>query len=168
VAIDSVCYDFLLYEWPFVVRNGSTTPGDSLEGGAEDYLHEMALCENPPSKTLYDPGKTGQRLQSLGAHEHWDNPVEKSYSRNRGIKAGIELISLTASKPLPELAVRREGERTVLSWKTGLAGYRLETASELKPVPEWKDYGIAPAIFEGRYVVTNEATDALGFFRLRK
>src|SRR5512140_3054325 len=43
VAIDSVCYDFLLNEWPNVVKNGGGVT-DALQGGAEDYLHEAALA----------------------------------------------------------------------------------------------------------------------------
>ena len=82
VAIDSVCYDFLLNEWPNVVNNGRDTAGNGLQGGAEDYLHEAALADNPVSGTFYDPGKTGIRLASLGVHEHWDSPVTKRYSRN--------------------------------------------------------------------------------------
>jgi hypothetical protein len=48
VAIDSVAYDFLLAEWPDVVSGGVNAPG-SLRGGAEDYLHEAALANDPPS-----------------------------------------------------------------------------------------------------------------------
>ena len=32
------------------------------------------------------------RLASLGVHEHWNNAVEKQYSRNLGIGDGIELV----------------------------------------------------------------------------
>jgi hypothetical protein len=32
-------------------------------------------------------------LQSLGAHEHWNNATDKQYSRNLGTGNGIELIS---------------------------------------------------------------------------
>ncbi|MGB9619247.1 MAG: DUF362 domain-containing protein, partial [Armatimonadota bacterium] len=39
VAIDSVGYDFLNAEWPNIVSGGVGAPG-SLQGGAEDYLHE--------------------------------------------------------------------------------------------------------------------------------
>jgi hypothetical protein len=91
VAIDSVAYDFLLNEWPDVVTGGTWAPG-SLQGGAEDYLHEAALVDNPPSGTFYDPEKIGVRLTSLGVHEHWNNPSDKRYSRNLGGANGIELL----------------------------------------------------------------------------
>ena len=82
VAIDSVCFDFLVTEW-------SDYPRIS---GAHDYLHEAALANNPPSGALYDPEKDGIALESLGTHEHWNNPKDKQYSRNLGTDYGIELI----------------------------------------------------------------------------
>lgn len=88
VAIDSVGYDFLLKEWP----NAVADPG--LQGGAEDYLHEAALANMPDSGTFYDPDNDGNSLNSLGVHEHWNNSIDKQYSRNLGNGEGIELIKL--------------------------------------------------------------------------
>lgn len=92
VAIDSVAYDFLYAEWPNVVEGGTGGPG-SLEGGAQDYLHEAALADDPPSGTSYDPENDGKAMDSLGVHEHWNNAVDKQYSRNMGLDEGIELVS---------------------------------------------------------------------------
>ncbi|MGB9603773.1 MAG: DUF362 domain-containing protein [Verrucomicrobiia bacterium] len=88
IAIDSVALDFLKNEpseWANPARNN----------GVDDYLHEAALANDPPSKTFYDPNHESptQRLASLGVHEHWNNPVEKKYSRNLNEAAGIELVS---------------------------------------------------------------------------
>jgi hypothetical protein len=33
-------------------------------------------------------------LASLGAHEHWNDPQERKYSRNLGTGEGIELVSV--------------------------------------------------------------------------
>jgi hypothetical protein len=84
VAVDSVALDFLRAEW-------NDYPHMS---GADDYLHEAALADNPPSGTFYDPNHATNktRLASLGVHEHWNNPQEKQYSRNLGKKDGIELV----------------------------------------------------------------------------
>jgi len=82
VAIDSVCYDFLRTEW-------NNYPHYD---GTEDYLHEAALADNPPSGTFYDPNNDGIGLASLGVHEHWNNPVDKQYSRNLGTGDGVELL----------------------------------------------------------------------------
>ncbi len=94
-AIDSVAYDFLLEEWPHV------TAAEGLEGGAEDYLHEAALANDPCSGTFYDPDHGGNvaRLASLGVHEHWNNPLDKQYSRNLDVESGtgIELVALDAT-----------------------------------------------------------------------
>ena len=83
VAIDSVCCDFLSTEWNDY----------SYYDGADDYLHEAALADNPPSGTFYDPNNDGVGLDSLGTHEHWNDSLLKQYSRNLGIGEGIELTS---------------------------------------------------------------------------
>ncbi|MHC4487951.1 MAG: DUF362 domain-containing protein [Planctomycetota bacterium] len=87
VAIDSVGFDFLVTEWP--EGNGPA------HAGADDYLHEAALADSPPSGTFYDPEGDGTRLASLGIHEHWNNSIDKQYSRNLGTGEGIELVVLS-------------------------------------------------------------------------
>ncbi len=86
VAIDSVGFDFLYAEYD-----------RAREKGVDDYLHEAALADNPPSGTFYDPDHASdvKRLPSLGVHEHWNNPKEKKYSRNLGKANGIELVAVT-------------------------------------------------------------------------
>jgi len=89
VAIDSVALDFLRAEWNDYPHMA----------GADDYLHEAALADNPPSGTFYDPDHAANttRLASLGVHEHWNNPQEKQYSRNLGKGEGIELVRAGAA-----------------------------------------------------------------------
>jgi hypothetical protein len=86
VAIDSVGFDFLRTEWTDFPR----------KGGVDDYLHEAALANDPPSGAFYDPDHASptKRLPSLGVHEHWNNPQEKKYSRNLGSDKGIELVQV--------------------------------------------------------------------------
>jgi hypothetical protein len=82
VAIDAVGMDFILNEWP-----------DAPELKYCDmYLKESALANNPPSGTFYDPERDGTRLTSLGVMEHWNNAIDKKYSRNLKTGNGIELI----------------------------------------------------------------------------
>ena len=81
VAIDSVGADILVNE-PIMVTQPDVLPKDSTY---QNYLHEAALADNPPSKTLYN-------LLSLGVHDHWNNATEKMYARNLGFGEGIELI----------------------------------------------------------------------------
>lgn len=87
VAIDSVGLDILQVN----IEKYARMPG------SDDYLHEAALADNPPSGTFYDPDHSGnvKRLHSLGVHEHWNNPTNRKYSRNLGTGKGIELITLT-------------------------------------------------------------------------
>ncbi|HEY5910268.1 MAG TPA: DUF362 domain-containing protein [Verrucomicrobiae bacterium] len=164
VAIDSVCYDFLLKEWPAVVNNGGGAT-NALQGGAEDFLHEAALANNPPSGTFYDPGKTGSRLASLGAHEHWNNPVDKKYSRNLGTGNGIELVALTASRPAPVVAISRAGNQVVVSWQSSLGGTLQATTDPATP-SSWGNLGVPPAFFQGRNMVTNDISGLTRLYRL--
>lgn len=90
VAIDSVALDF--------VRNEPLAT-DCVGQGVDNHLHEGALAHAPPSGVLYDPEGNGVRLQSLGVHEHWNNPVEKKYSRNIGTGEGIELVTPSWATP---------------------------------------------------------------------
>jgi uncharacterized protein (DUF362 family) len=103
VAIDSVGLDLLRSEQavnPNVV---------DVVGTAENYLHEAALANKPPSGTRYDPEGDGTILDSLGVHEHWNNPTDKKYSRNLGTGNGIELVP---QDPLGTSAIARIGNPT--------------------------------------------------------
>ncbi|MFH1843282.1 MAG: DUF362 domain-containing protein [bacterium] len=102
IALDSVCFDFMQEEGD--PRAYPQYPG------ADDYLHEGAQADDPPSGTFYDPDHAGDvaRLASLGVHEHWNNSTDKRYSRNLGTGDGIELvqISLPTAVDTSDLALR--------------------------------------------------------------
>jgi hypothetical protein len=87
VAIESVCLDFLRSEQ--AVSEDMT----KVTGNVDNYLHEAALANNPPSGTFYHPNGSTP-LESLGVHEHWNNATDKKYSQNLGAGKGIELISI--------------------------------------------------------------------------
>ena len=82
VAIESVMLDFL--------RSEGAVPA----GTPDNYMHEAALADNPPSGTFYDPENDGIPLESLGVHEHWNNSTDKEYSRNLGTGEGIEIVKV--------------------------------------------------------------------------
>jgi len=92
VAADSVAFDFLVNEWDGPV---GTINGYPQYSGTDDYLKEAALIPNPPSGTVYDPANSGGLTRSLGVHEHWNNSIDKQYSRNLGTGNGIELVTPT-------------------------------------------------------------------------
>jgi len=83
VALDSVGLDIMRSE----------PRATEVRGNADNYLHEASQAAKPPSGTVYDPTRSGSALASLGAHEHWNNPQEKKYSRSLGRKQGIELVT---------------------------------------------------------------------------
>ncbi len=105
VAIDSVGYDFIKREWPDIITYGNgPRSGPGIMGGAEDYLHEAALADNPPSGTDYNPDGLegpGPHLFSLGTHEHWNDANNKQYSRNLGTGNGIELYIVDSNNSSP-------------------------------------------------------------------
>jgi uncharacterized protein (DUF362 family) len=95
VAIDSVALDFL--------RNEPSI--SAVVNAADNYLHEAALADNPPSGTIYDPEGDGSALASLGAHEHWNNAADKQYTRNLGTGDGIELVSSEPPNTPPGISI---------------------------------------------------------------
>jgi len=87
VALESVGQDILTNEPNVTNGNPSFTPA------LDNYLREAALANHPPSGFKYDPENDGSYLtESLGVHEHWNNPKDRKYSRNLGTGKGIELM----------------------------------------------------------------------------
>ncbi len=101
VAIESVCHDFLRTEY-----NGLTIPESRPNwDGVDDYLHQAADSSLWPQDIIYDPDSDGIIIASLGVHEHWNNAIDKNYSRNLGTGEGIELIKAHETAiGLPEMA----------------------------------------------------------------
>jgi len=103
VAIESVGYDFLFNEFDEshptegLPATDDKGPYPRFEG-TDDYLHQAADPANWPAGISYDPENDGSALTSLGTHEHWNNPIDKKYSRNLGTGNGIELY-YTSTNP---------------------------------------------------------------------
>jgi hypothetical protein len=98
VAIESVCFDFLYYEFDEDhpteggEPNGETGPYPHF-AGVDDYMHQAADTKNWPVGITYDPENDGSPLKSMGTHEHWNNAIDKQYSRNLSVNGtGIELL----------------------------------------------------------------------------
>jgi len=93
VAIESVCFDFLLTEY--------ATKSASLKypymTGVDDYMKQAADPANWPAGIQYDPEGDGTLLKSLGVYEHWNNPNEMKYSRNLHTGNGIELVKFAST-----------------------------------------------------------------------
>jgi hypothetical protein len=165
VAIDSVAYDFLLHEWPEVVTGGVNEPG-SLEGGQEDYLHEAALADTPPSGTFYDPDGDGVGLASLGVHEHWDSPETKRYGRNLGKERGIELVGIRLPEPPAELSVTVRSSQLVVSWEAGLGFCELLHGNQVTNSEDWSPVVLPVREVVGRTEVRLPITEQQQFFQL--
>jgi hypothetical protein len=97
VAIESVGYDFLRTEWNGERKHDAVNNESEIHpsiNGVDDYMHQAADPKNWPQGIIYDPDKTGKPIPILGVHEHWNNPIDKQYSRNLGTGNGIELVSV--------------------------------------------------------------------------
>jgi len=97
VAIESVGYDFLRTEWDGVHKHDAVNNDwESMPNvyGVDDYMHQAADPAAWPQGIVYDPDNSGKPIPVLGIHEHWNNPIDKQYSRNLGTGNGIELVSV--------------------------------------------------------------------------
>lgn len=89
VAIQSVCYDFLLEEYKDK-PSGEKYP---YMEGTDDFLYQAADASYWPVGIEYDPEGDGTAIGSLGVYEHWNDATNKQYSRNLGTGDGIELVT---------------------------------------------------------------------------
>ena len=97
VAIESVGYDFLRTEFDGVHKHDPVNnEWESIPNafGVDDYMHQAADSANWPEGITYDPDNSGKPIPVLGVHEHWNNAIDKQYSRNLGTGKGIELVSI--------------------------------------------------------------------------
>lgn len=95
VAVDSVGVDFLTSEFGNTLGYSQASDGFAMGSvtNCDNYLQEAALANNPPSGTPYTPN--GVAVGSLGVFEHWNNSINKQYSRNLSTNGiGIELVTL--------------------------------------------------------------------------
>jgi hypothetical protein len=130
VALDSVAFDFMSQKWPEYVL---------AYEGVQDYLHEAALANNPPSGACYDPERDGVCLGSLGVHEHWNNAVDKKYTRNLGTGDGIELRYIASDPTAANLVSFNTagGTQSIrLTWRSAqeidLSGFNLYRAESME------------------------------------
>lgn len=141
VAIESVGFDFINAEWgcnPFT----------------DNFLHEAALANNPPSGKPYGP-------VSLGVYEHWNNSTAMQYGRNLGRKDGIELVPVVFPSPPTGLVISPSNNRIDLSWpgSSGIANYSVKrSASAGGP------YKVVADITANRYVDTAVANGTIYYY----
>ena len=96
VALESVGFDFVNAEW-------------GVDPFTDNYLHEAALADRPPSGQPYGP-------VSLGVHEHWNNAQDQQYSRDLGIGNGIELKRVFFPPAPGGIQVKPADGRVSLTW----------------------------------------------------
>ncbi len=90
VALESVGFDILFEE--YAQDNNKEPYPIEMKFEIADYLSQCASSDFWPFDIDYDPEGDGSLLESLGVFEHWNNAVDRQYSRNLETGAGIELI----------------------------------------------------------------------------
>lgn len=105
VAIQSVCFDFLLEEY----KDKPLAQRYPYMEGTDDFLYQAADASYWPVGINYDPEGDGTVIGSLGVYEHWNDAINKQYSRNLGTGDGIELIAdTTGSSVMPPIGIQNE------------------------------------------------------------
>ena len=143
VAIESVGYDFLRSEFTSSRPSGDGSGTYVQMDGVDDYLHQAASSSNWPTGIQYDPENDGTVIGSLGTHEHWNNPVDKLYSRNLGTGEGIELIS-KYTPPFPveliSFTASVSMNKVFLNWETAteVNNYGFEIERKASGSQNWK------------------------------
>ena len=149
VAIESVVFDLMQldedsFQYPKIA-------------GAADYLIEAAQANNPPSGTFYDPNHATatERLSSLGVFEHWNNPIDRKYSRNLGTGLGIELVFIDGASSGIRVQNRLVSKQSAYGLRTLPANGTVELS-----IP--KSGAVTLTLFDGQGRVVETALD--GFF----
>jgi hypothetical protein len=86
VAIESVCWDFLLKEYEDK-PSGQQYP---YMEGTEDYIRQAADPEYWADGITYDPEGDEIPLGSLGVYEHWNNGTDKEYTEIDFVKVMVD------------------------------------------------------------------------------
>ncbi|MGH7978137.1 MAG: hypothetical protein ACREE6_02080, partial [Limisphaerales bacterium] len=68
----------------------------------------------------------------------------------------------------PQMGVVPSGSKLVISWPTNVAGYVLQSTTNLTPVISWSTVSPSPVIVNGRFIVTNNEASGNMFYRLQK
>lgn len=162
VALESVCFDILRYEYNNPDNKEEYRPHMY---GATDYLRQAADPANWPEDIIYDPEGDGTPLGSLGVHEHWNSYLDRQYTRNIGYPTGIELLTspeyLAPSFPFVARKVEQvptiDGDGSDTQWAN----------SPWYPINHtWIEYGeeVPEADFNAQFkVIWSEADNALHY-----
>ena len=179
IALDSVDYDFLMAE----SETGLHHLGDlsASHPCMDDYLHESAELGNPASQTNYlgvadIPSYLTGTSASLGIHEHWDNALDKKYSRNLNptTGTGIELLEVQPSLATPaapsnlQLAAVSSSE-VDLTWTDNSdneLGFKIERATDTNFTLNLTVLGTTAANVQS-YADTTVAPQTTYYYRVR-
>jgi hypothetical protein len=88
------------YDAWFMDRNTSQEIVDSMLADGLCSISGQTKTGDPknwPAGIVYAKNGNNIPMNGLGVHEHWNNPMDKQYSRNLGKGEGIELVKIFQS-----------------------------------------------------------------------
>ena len=124
------------------------------------------------------PGPRTAQAQSADAvgawGANWDGgqttvPVAAQSGVTAIAAGGLHTVALLGTVPLlPYLNARPNGNELILSWRTNVVAFTLQSTLNLTPPVTWIDSTSAPAVIGAQFTVRKTITGSAQFYRLRK
>ena len=162
----NVSADWTLLETQAASGNIELICKGTLNGELHGFLFQPVLATYRPDSTnlgsftraqLTSKTQSGDQLTVMG--------VPAGSGQRMGIDRNLDGM-LDADTPPPRLEFSQKGTELVLSWPVEAAGFSLQSASS-PDAASWKHENQPVQIVLGRNYVTNSASLAAKFFRLR-
>lgn len=156
-----------------IARAWADLDGLALPLGLGQPLPDLLHAELAPTIVTNAAGGTITALDGLNRKLTYainlpDLAIDLDGTVVRGSAAGLVVAHATVPAPMPPtLSVRRQDGEIVLAWPSQATGFALEYATELPPM-QWRQAAPPPVVSHDQFVVTNVASSAAVFYRLRK
>ncbi|MGH7990381.1 MAG: hypothetical protein ACREDS_09370, partial [Limisphaerales bacterium] len=172
-ALRMLVFYYYSSNWKTVDGLGTTfTPLTTDDTGAAGMKFDLTLLTtNTYSFTMTPLGDPANAYTQTGTlttnlpinyvnYRLWDNQSTGPNDTNDN----FEISSMTIEGLA--LSIQLAGTNAVLSWPD-IAGYYLESATNLQPTANWASNTISPALVNGENFVTNSISGQQQFFRLQ-
>jgi uncharacterized repeat protein (TIGR03803 family) len=150
-----------------LILSGNTLYGTTYSGGRVGYGTLFSVETNGTNfTTLYDfTGGDGGGNPEAGLLLAGNALYGTTVVFGSG-DTGTVFRFLLGSVSSPQLTIIPDGADVILTWPTNLAGFILQSTTNLSVSPVWTTNSLAPAIINGQNTVTNPISGTQQFFRL--